>query len=135
MESHQGSFHVMKMIQHDARDTVTNYFFKFHRLESSDLRHKTQLMTKWGTNSHFEVGVDALVELNSVSKSAEVSLDLKSSFDRIEKFKITAKGELMPRILENSFKIQVSFLNIYSFELRVLNQYPHDFTVGKARRN
>jgi hypothetical protein len=51
--------------------------------------------------------VDARIEKNSVSKSAEVTLDLKSSFDQIENFKIAAKGELMPKVLENSVKIQV----------------------------
>ena len=44
---------------------------------------------------------------NSVSKSAEVTLDLKSSFDQLGNFKIAVKGELMPKVLENSVKIQV----------------------------
>ena len=79
-----------------------------YRSETRNLRHKTQLTSKWGTNSHFEVDVDARIEKNSVSKSAEVTLDLKSSFERLENFKIAAKGELMPKILENSVKIQVS---------------------------
>jgi hypothetical protein len=51
--------------------------------------------------------VDAGIVKNSVSKSAEVTLDLKSSFDQLENFKIAAKGELMPKVLENSVKIQV----------------------------
>jgi hypothetical protein len=66
-------------------------FLQQLRSETTDLRHKTQLMAKWGSNSHFEARVDAGIEKTSVSKSGEVSLVLKSSFDRLENFKIIAK--------------------------------------------
>ncbi|XP_057368025.1 uncharacterized protein LOC130689027 [Daphnia carinata] len=74
--------------------------------ETHDLHHRTQIMTNWGVNSFFEIGLDARLEKGVESKTAEVSCGLKSSIEQLQNFRVIAKGEMLPRVLDNSIKIQ-----------------------------
>lgn len=66
-------------------------------------------MTSWGINGLFEAGLDARVKKGVESKIAEVSFGLKSSFEQLQNFRIIAKGEMLPKMLDNAIKIQVDF--------------------------
>lgn len=75
------------------------------------MRHKTQLLAKYGPNSFFDIGLNAQVEKIAELRSAEVLLGWRSSSSRLEDFQITAKAELQPKMLDNTIKIKVwSFL-------------------------
>ena len=109
METQPSSLQVIKI----------NFFFKnkqkditFYRSETKGLHHKTQLLTKWGTNGILDIGVEARAENNVESKLAQLAIGFKSSFDELENFSITAKTELQPKVLENTWKIQVSITHI-----------------------
>ena len=77
---------------------------------------------------YVEAGVEARVENGAEAKIAEASVHMKSSFERLENFKVDAKTEMQPKLLDNSIKFQVeitTFLhhNIPFFQIFNLSFY------------
>jgi hypothetical protein len=69
---------------------------------------------------YIEAGLEARVENGADAKIAEASVHMKSSFERLENFKVDAKTEMQPKMLDNSIKFQVN-TKLYSFEKTKLN--------------
>lgn len=71
------------------------------------MKHKTDFQASWGMAQYVEAGVEARVENGAEAKIAEASVHMKSSFERLENFKVGAKTEMQPKMLDNSIKFQV----------------------------
>ena len=79
-----------------------------NRSETKGLQHKTELQASWGMAQFIEAGLEARVENGVEAKIAEASVYAKSSFERLENFKVDVRTEMQPRMLDNSIKFQVN---------------------------
>jgi hypothetical protein len=83
------------------------------RSETKGLKHKTEFQASWGMAQYIEAGLESRVENGVDSKVAEASIYTKSSFERLEFFKVHARTEMQPRVLDNLIKFQVLVIMNY----------------------